>query len=63
MVQLKGNLIPTRVLQVENSQLKKTSCIQYLNGCPLRLCPHHANHQASAPMNITFILNELFNEI
>ena len=42
-VQLKGNLIPSRVLQVENSWVKITSCVQYLNGRLLHLCPHQRN--------------------
>ena len=42
-VRLKGNLIPSRVLQVENSRVKITSCVQYLNGRLLHLCPHQGN--------------------
>ena len=60
-VQLKGNLIPARVLQVGNSRVKITSCGQYTNGHPLRLCLCQANHQACAPANVTSIFNELFN--
>ena len=59
MVQLKSNLIPTRMLQVAYYQVKITSCVQYFNWCPLRLCPHQANCLTSAPVNVTLILNEL----
>ena len=62
MVQLKGNLIPTRVLQVEYCWVKITSCVQYLNGHPLRSCPHQANCLVCAPANVTLILNDLLNE-
>ena len=62
MVQLKGNLIPACVLQVENSWVMITSCVQYLNGHLLFLCPHQANRRVCAPANITLILNEHFNE-
>ena len=60
-VQLKGNLIPARVLQVGNSRVKITSCGQYTNGHPLRSCLCQANHRACAPANVTSILNELVN--
>ena len=52
MVQLKGNLVSTRVLQVEYCQVKITSCVQYLNGHPLCSCPHQANCLACALANI-----------
>ena len=58
-VQLEGNLIPTHVLQVENSQMKITSCIRYFNGCPLHSCQHQANHPMCASRNVTLILNKL----
>ena len=61
-VQLKGNLIPARVLQLEISRVKITSCIQYLNRHPLHLCPHQANYRACVPANVPLILNKLFNE-
>ena len=63
-VQLKGNLISTCILQLENSRVKITSCIQYLNGRPLRsyACPDQANCQACVPANVPLILNKLFNE-
>ena len=48
-VQLKGNLIPAHVLQVEYYRVKITSCVQYLNGHPLRLYPHQANCLACVP--------------
>ena len=54
-VQLQGNLIPARMLQLENYRVKITSCIQYLKGRPLRLCLHEANHQVCIPTNVTFI--------
>ena len=63
MVQLKGNLIPTHMLQVEYCQVKIISCIQYLNRCLLCSCPHQANHQVCAPASVTLILNEILNEI
>ena len=65
-VQLKGNLIPARVLQVEYCRVKITSCAQYLNGRPLCSYPHQANCRACAPANNTceqyIILYELLNE-
>ena len=62
MVQLKGNLIPACMLQVEYCLVKTTSCVQYLNGHPLRSCPHQTNYLACAPTNVALILNELLNE-
>ena len=56
-VQLKGNLIHVRMLQLEISHVKITSCIQYLNGRPLRFCPNQANCQACVPVNVPLILN------
>ena len=75
-VQLKGNLIPARVLQVEYCQVK------IIKGGPIPLfcdtfntkyraenftdtdsdtnTPHQANCWACAPTNVTLILNELF---
>ena len=45
-------------MYVEYCQVKITSCVQYLNGCPLRSCPHQANCLACAPANITlFCMN------
>ena len=61
MVQLKGNLIPACMLQVEY-WVKIASCIQYLNGHPLHSCLHQANCLACAPANVTLILNEILNE-
>ena len=61
-VQLKCNLILTRVLQLEISRVKITSCVQYLNGCSLHSCLHQANHRACVPANVSLILNKLFNE-
>ena len=55
MVQLKGNLIPARMLQLEISHVKITSCIQYLNGHPLCLCPHQANRRVCVPANVPLI--------
>ena len=62
MVQLKGNLIPTHVLQVENSRMKITSCIQYFNECPLHSYQHQANRPVCASANVTLILNKFLNE-
>ena len=63
MVQLKGNLIPACVLQVEYCRVKITSCVQYLNGRPLLSCLHVVNCLACAPMNISYIiLYEILNE-
>ena len=45
------------------SWVKITSCIQYLNRCPLDLCPNQEIRRACAPANVTLILNKLFNEI
>ena len=61
-VQLKDNLIPPCMLQVEYCWVKITSCIQYLNRHPLHSCPHQANCLACAPPNVTLILNKLLNE-
>ena len=61
-VQLKGNLLPAHMLQVEYCQVKIISYVQYLNGYPLHLCPHQANRWACACTNVALILNELFNE-
>ena len=61
-VQFKGNLIPALMLQVEYCQMKITSCVQYLNGRPLRSCLHQANCLACASISVTFTLNELLNE-
>ena len=55
-VQLKGNLIPIHMLQVEYCRIKITSCVQYMNGHPLRLCLHQANCLACAPTNITLFV-------
>ena len=64
VVQLKGNVIPTHVLQLEISHVKITSYVQCLNGGPLRLCPHQANHRTCVPVNVFHsFLNKLFNEI
>ena len=63
MVQLKGNLIPTHMLQVENSWVKVTSCVQYFNGHPLRSYPHQAKRRACAPTNVTLILNKPLNKV
>ena len=62
-VQLKGNLIPTCMLQFENSQLKIASYIQFLNWCPLHSCTYPANRQACAPVNVTLTLNELLMKL
>ena len=62
MVQLKGNLILVRMLQVEYCRVKITSCAYYLNRCLLHPCPHQANCLACAPENITLMLNKLLNE-
>ena len=62
MGQLKGNLMPARVLQVEYCRVKITLCIQHLNVHPLRLCPHHASCQRHVHPQTLLILNELFNE-
>ena len=60
-VQLKGNLIPTQVVQVD-TLMKITSCVLYLNGCLLHLCLHQANHRACAPTNVALISNKLSDE-
>ena len=56
MVQLKGNLIPACMLQLENSQVKITSCVQYLNGRLLRSCLHQANRWMCVLTNVALIL-------
>ena len=61
-VQLKGNLIPVCMLQVEYCRVKITSCVQYLSRHPLRSCMHQANCLACAPVNVILILNELLNK-
>ena len=61
-VQLKGNLIPACMLQVECCWVKIASCIQYLNRHRLHSCLHQANCLACAPANVTLILNELSNK-
>ena len=63
MVQLKDNLIPARVLQLEISRVKTTSCVQYLNGRLLHLCLHQGNRQAYVPTNVPLILNKLFMKL
>ena len=59
-----GNLIPTRILQLEISYVKITSCVQYLNGCLLAtfMPASLANRWACVPTNISLILNKLFDE-
>ena len=61
-VQLKGNLIPACVLQIDNSWVKITLCIQYMNGHQSRSCSYQANCWAFTPTNVALILNKLFNE-
>ena len=51
-LQLKDNLILTRMLQLEISCVKITSYVQYLNGRPLHLSPHEANRWACVPTNV-----------
>ena len=62
MVQLKGNLIPARMLQVDNSQVKITSCIQYMNRHLSRLYLHQANCRACAPANVVHSFEQTFNK-
>ena len=54
-IQLKCNLIPARELQVDNSRVKITLCVQYMNGHLSHLCVHQVNHCAFAPVNVALI--------
>ena len=51
------------ILSGEYCRVKITSCVQYLNRGPLRICPHQANCLACAPAYVTLISNELLNQI
>ena len=62
MLQLKGNMIPAPVLQVDSSQVKITLCVQYMNGRHSRLCLHQANRRVYAPMNVAHSFEQTFNE-
>ena len=62
MVQLKGNLIPAYVLQLEISCVKIKSCVQYLNRCPLCLCSNQANCLAH-PQMFHLLLNKLLMKL
>ena len=53
-----GNFICRRMLQAENSSIKITLCIQYLNGHPLCLSLHQANHWVYAPTNVCIHFEE-----
>ena len=57
-----GNFISTLILQAENSHIKITLCIQYLNGQLLSLCLHQANHWCMHPQMFAIILTKLLNE-
>ena len=57
MVQLKGNLISTLVLQVKNSWVKITSCTQYFNRHLLCLHLQQTNCWACVTVNVTLNFN------
>ena len=59
MVQFKGNLIPARMLQLDNSQVNIISCVQHLNRHLLHSCLHQANCWACVPTNVALILDKL----
>ena len=60
-IQLKGNLIPTSMLQLKVFPVKITYIMRsILEWCPLRSCPHQVNRRAYVPANLPLILNKLF---
>ena len=61
-VQLKGDLIPAHVLQVEHCRVKITSCFQYLNGCPVKFMPASGKLSGVCTYKHYIILYEFLNE-